>query len=76
MELTDLEPDEIYENTNGEVAQLKAMDGTGNVYVKILKEKEGKYERETRGRHRGTVAFHTSSFLVFWRQMKRAPTTA
>ena len=65
MNLTDLQPDEIYTNQNGEIAQLKEMDGNGNVFVKILKEIDGKYEREETGNTRNMVKFHTSMFLTF-----------
>ena len=76
MKLTDLKPDEIYENTNGEIAQLKAMDGKGKVFVKILKEKDGEYHRETKGLHKGKVVIYTDAFLFFWRRIKQEPTTA
>ena len=74
MNLTDLLPDEIYTNQSGEIAQLKEMDGNGNVFVKILKEIDGKYEREETGNTRNMVKFHTSMFLTFWIRMKTETT--
>jgi len=76
MKLTDLLPNAIYENNEGEVAILKEMDGKGSVYVKILKEKDGKYERVGVGQRRFLVKFHTSMFVSFWRPMDQNQATA
>lgn len=67
MNLTELQPERIYHNQAGEIVQLKDMDGKGSVFVKILKEIDGKYERLKTGRNRTRVQFHTSMFLTFWR---------
>lgn len=76
MILTDLQPNEIYTNQSGEVVQLKEMDGKGSVFVKILKEIDGKYERIKSGKYRHRVQFHTSMFLTFWRPINTEKVSA
>lgn len=76
MNLTDLQPNDIYHNQAGEVVQLKDMDGKGSVFVKILKELDGKYERIKNGKHRHKVQMSTSAFLVFWRPITSNPWSA
>ena len=75
MNETDLKQNNIYENYDGEICQLKHRD-EWFVYCKMLKEKDGKYIRHESGMYQYLVEFETETFLMFWKPMVPTETEA